>query len=81
MHEKRLESTQSRIKEALAAGEISQEHADWLQEGLEKGFLDGPIFRFGGHGKPDGPDFLGPRLGSGEEGEPGSRGRMQKSDQ
>ena len=81
MHEKRLESMQSRIKEALAAGEISQEHADWLQEGLEKGFLDGPLFGFGGRGKPDGSGEFGPRSGFGREGRPGSRGTMQKSDQ
>jgi hypothetical protein len=26
---------------------MSQEKADWLLEGLEKGFLDGPGFGFG----------------------------------
>jgi hypothetical protein len=31
----------SRIQEALADDEISQDHANWLTEGLEKGFLGG----------------------------------------
>jgi len=39
MQEQRLENLGSRIEEALTAGDINQEHADWLQEGLEKGFL------------------------------------------
>jgi hypothetical protein len=39
MQEERLEDLGSRIEEALAAGDITQAHADWLLEGLEKGFL------------------------------------------
>lgn len=35
------ENFKSRIQEALANGEISQDHANWLTEGLEKGFLKG----------------------------------------
>ncbi len=31
-----------RIQQAVDAGTITQEHADWLLEGLEKGFLGGP---------------------------------------
>lgn len=43
----------ARIEQALADGTITQEKADWLLEGLEKGFLDGPGFGFGfGHGGP-----------------------------
>ena len=39
------------IKQSVADGTITQEKADWLLEGLDKGFLDGPGFRFGrGHG-------------------------------
>jgi hypothetical protein len=35
---------------------MTQEKADWLLEGLEKGFLDGPGFGFGfGHGPFGGP--------------------------
>ena len=41
----------ARIEAGLADGTISQEKADWLLEGLDKGFLDGPGFGFGGpHG-------------------------------
>jgi hypothetical protein len=42
-----------RIQQALDDGTITQEHADWLLEGLEKGFLDGPGgFGLGGrHGR------------------------------
>ncbi|MFZ5818817.1 MAG: hypothetical protein ACOYYJ_02860 [Chloroflexota bacterium] len=45
----RAESMRTRVAQALADGTITQEHADWLLEGLEKGFLDGPGFGFGGH--------------------------------
>ena len=39
-----------RIEQAVADGTMTQEKADWLLEGLEKGFLDGPGFGFGfGH--------------------------------
>ena len=31
-----------RIEQAVENGAITQEHADWLLEGLEKGFLHGP---------------------------------------
>jgi len=31
-----------RIQQALDDGTITQEHADWLLEGLEKGFIGGP---------------------------------------
>lgn len=52
----RAEFMRARINQALADGTISQEKADWLLEGLEKGFLDGPGFGFGfGHGGPGQP--------------------------
>jgi hypothetical protein len=35
------------IEQAVSDGTITQEKADWLLEGLEKGFLDGPGFGFG----------------------------------
>jgi hypothetical protein len=38
-----------RITQAVADGTMTQEKADWLLEGLDKGFLDGPGFGFG-HG-------------------------------
>jgi len=44
-----------RITQALEDGTITQEHADWLLEGLEKGFLGGPGGFGFGHG-PKGPD-------------------------
>jgi hypothetical protein len=53
----RAESLRERIAQALEEDTITQEHADWLLEGLDKGFLDGPGFRFG-------PRFGGP-LGKG----------------
>jgi hypothetical protein len=42
----------TRIEAGVVDGTISQEKADWLLEGLDKGFLDGPGgFGFGGpHG-------------------------------
>jgi len=48
----RAESMRERIAQALEDGTITQEHADWLLEGLDKGFLDGPGFGFG-HGFGD----------------------------
>ena len=36
-----------RIAQAVADGTMTQEKADWLLEGLDKGFLDGPGFGFG----------------------------------
>lgn len=42
----------TRIQQAVTEGTITQEHADWLLEGLDKGFIGGPGgFGFGGpHG-------------------------------
>lgn len=37
----------TRIEQAVSDGTMTQEKADWLLEGLEKGFLDGPGFGFG----------------------------------
>jgi hypothetical protein len=41
------------IKQAVQDGDLSEEHADWLLEGLEKGFLGGHGFggRRGGFGR------------------------------
>jgi len=41
---------QTRFEEALANGDISQAQADWLLEGLEKGYLDGPFLGMGERG-------------------------------
>jgi hypothetical protein len=49
----RADNMRERIAQALEDGAITQENADWLLEGLEKGFLNGPGFGFrpgfGGH--------------------------------
>jgi len=42
-----------RIAQALEDGTITQEHADWLLEGLDKGFLNGPGPGFGFGHHPD----------------------------
>jgi len=56
----REENMRENIAQAVEDGSMTQEKADWLLEGLDKGFLDGPGFGFGrgGHGggkfqKPD----------------------------
>jgi hypothetical protein len=36
-----------RINQALTDGTITQDKANWLLEGLDKGYLDGPGFGFG----------------------------------
>lgn len=55
-----------RIAQAVEDGTITQENADWLLEGLDKGFIGGP----GGFG----PGFGGPRgghgFGDGPKGQP-----------
>lgn len=53
----RADDMRERIQQALDDGAITQEHADWLLEGLEKGFIGGPGgFGFGGkHGPGFGP--------------------------
>jgi transcriptional regulator with XRE-family HTH domain len=43
----RAEEMRQWIEQSVTDGTISQEKADWLLEGLEKGFLDGPGFGFG----------------------------------
>jgi hypothetical protein len=59
---------ETRIEEALDNGDITQDHADWLLEGLDKGFLDNP-FGFGGRGSSGRPDMDGagiPRMRGGK---------------
>jgi len=51
------EEMRASITAGIADGSISQEKADWLLEGLDKGFLDGHGFDIGGqrdgkHGTP-----------------------------
>jgi hypothetical protein len=52
----RAADMRERIQQALDDGTITQEHADWLLEGLDKGFIGGP----GGFGLGG---FHGPKLG------------------
>lgn len=73
MEENRQEDMRGRIEQALADGEITQDQADWLLEGLEKGYLSGPFFRFGGRGGSH-PGFDG-------EGLTGMRGMRPPQDQ
>lgn len=44
----------AKIAQAVTDGKMTQAKADWLLEGLDKGFLDGPGFGFG-FGGPHGP--------------------------
>jgi len=59
-----------RIQQSVDDGTITQEKADWLLEGLDKGFLNGPGFGFGfggpGHGpRPDQTPSVQPTQSSG----------------
>ena len=65
---------ETRIEETLANGDITQEHAVWLLEGFDKGFLDGPFAGLGGRGPGGRPDMDG-------AGMPGIRGRKPTTDQ
>ena len=64
IQEVRETELRDRIEQAVADGTITQEHADWLLEGLEKGFLGGP----GGFGFGHGPK--GPGQGEPPAGQP-----------
>ena len=54
----REETMRERIAQAVDDGKMSQEKADWLLEGLDKGFLDGPGF-FGHGSRFEKPERLG----------------------
>ena len=73
MEANRQEEMRDRIEEALAEGDISQDQADWLLEGLEKGYMTGPFFKGGGR--------KGMGSGCDREGFPGTRGRNASPDQ
>ena len=59
MQKARETEMRTRIQQALSDGTITQAHADWLLEGLDKGFLNGPGgfgLGFGGpHGQGPAP--------------------------
>ena len=55
------EDMRTQINQAVTDGKMTQDKADWLLEGLDNGYLDGPGFGFGfgpgGPGRPEGsPD-------------------------
>ncbi len=69
MRQSNQEKLKTRIEEALANGDITQEHADWLLEGLDKGFLDSPFLGVSGRGSGVRPDQDGvgmPRIRGGK---------------
>jgi len=51
----RVSAMQDAINQAVEAGTITQENADWLLEGIEQGFIPGFGFGLGGHGGHRGP--------------------------
>ena len=55
IQEARTTEFRDRIQQAVTDGTITQEHADWLLEGLEKGFLGGADGFGFGHGFKFGP--------------------------
>ena len=55
MQAARAEAMRQRIEQAVEDGNMSQEQADWLLEGLEKGFA--PMGRGFGHGRGRGQNF------------------------
>ena len=55
MNAVRAEHMREHIAQAVEDGTMTQEKADWLLEGLEKGFLDGPGFGFRGHSGKSAP--------------------------
>jgi hypothetical protein len=49
----RTEEMRTQIEQAVTDGTMTRDKADWLLEGLDKGYLDGPGFGFGfGRGGP-----------------------------
>lgn len=62
-----------RIQQALDDGTITQENADWLLEGLDKGFIGVPgAFGFGGH-------HGGPGFGPGPQTQPAPQAQPTQS--
>jgi len=58
----RVSAMQDAINQAVEAGTITQENADWLLEGIEQGFIPGFGFGLGGRGGHRGHgDFTGGR--------------------
>lgn len=70
MRQTRQFDLESRIKEALANGEITSDHAEWLLEGLARGFLEGPVIGFGERGSGNRPGMNGARMPGMRDGKP-----------
>jgi hypothetical protein len=68
----RATAFRDRIQQAVDDGAITQEHADWLLEGLDQGFIGGPGgFGFGGrHGFDLRPDATPATPGTSPAAEP-----------
>ncbi len=75
-----LEAQKAAIQQAVEDGDLTQEHADWLLEGLEKGFWGGGMSGFGmgfgpgrggfhGHGGFGGFGRFGAPNGNGSNGD------------
>jgi hypothetical protein len=57
MNASRAETMRERIQQSVEDGDLSQEQADWMLEGLDKGFMGGR------HGHGMGPGGFGPAGG------------------
>ncbi len=56
MNASRAETMREQIQQAVDDGNLSQEQADWVLEGLDQGFMGGPHgMGPGGFGAPGGP--------------------------
>ena len=56
MNASRIESMRERIQQAVEDGTLSQDQADWMLEGLDKGLMGGRHgMGHGGFGHPEGP--------------------------
>lgn len=70
----------TRINQAVTDGKLTQDKANWLLEGLDKGYLDGPgPFSFGHGGpRPGGPQNGGPQNGGPQNGGQGGAAPTQQ---
>ena len=60
----RTQATKDQIAQAVKDGTMTQDHADWLLQGLDKGYLNGPFGFFGGPGGRHGGPGTGPMGGN-----------------
>ncbi len=70
MNASKVQAMKDKIAQAVKDGKITQEQADWLLQGLDKGYLQGGHgFGFGGRGRGHGGMFPGLR-GNGTQQQP-----------